>query len=166
MLRLGIALLCSIFTDIFLYDSSIIENIAFSIPKNKIDVKRAKNAAKISHANEFICKTNNGYETIVGDKGIKLSGGQKQRLGLSRAIYSDSEILILDESTSALDFNTEKAVMESIFNAKSNRNLTTITIAHRLSTLRYCDKVVELDNGEIRKVYSNNEFLKRFKNLF
>ena len=152
--------------DVFLYDSSIIENIAFCIPKNKIDFKRAINAAKISHANEFICKTINGYETIIGDKGIKLSGGQKQRLGLSRAIYSDSEILILDESTSALDFKTENLVMESIFNAKSNRNLTTITIAHRLSTLRYCDKVLELDSGEIKKVYDNKEFLNKFQNLF
>ena len=152
--------------DVFLYDSSIIENIAFCIPKNKIDVKRAINAAKIAHANEFICKTNNGYETIVGDKGIKLSGGQKQRLGLSRAIYSNREILILDESTSALDFKTEKLVMESIFNTKTIRNLTTITIAHRLSTLRYCDKVVELDSGEIKKVYNNKEFLKEFQNLF
>ena len=152
--------------DVFLYDSSIIENIAFCIPKNKIDFKRAINAAKISHANEFICKTINGYETIIGDKGVKLSGGQKQRLGLSRAIYSDSEILILDESTSALDFKTENLVMESIFNAKSNRNLTTITIAHRLSTLRYCDKVVELDSGEIKKVYDNKEFLNKFQNLF
>ena len=106
--------------DVFLYDSSIIENIAFCIPKNKIDVKRAINAAKIAHANEFICKTNNGYETIVGDKGIKLSGGQKQRLGLSRAIYSNREILILDESTSSLDFKTEKLVMESIFNTKKS----------------------------------------------
>ena len=152
--------------DVFLYDSSIIENIAFCIPKDKINLKRAINAAKISHAHEFICKTNNGYDTIIGDKGIKLSGGQKQRLGLSRAIYSDSEILILDESTSALDFNTEKSVMESIFNTKSNRNLTTITIAHRLSTLRYCDKVVELDSGEIKKVYDNKEFLNKFQNLF
>ena len=126
--------------DVFLYDSSIIENIAFCIPINKIDLKRAINAAKISHAHEFICKTNNGYETVVGDKGIKLSGGQKQRLGLSRAIYSDSEILILDESTSALDFKTEKSVMDSIFNRKSNRKLTTLMIAHRLFTLRYCDK--------------------------
>ena len=152
--------------DVFLYDSSILENIAFCTPKNKIDVKRAINAAKISHADEFICKTNNGYETIVGDKGIKLSGGQKQRLGLSRAIYSNREILILDESTSALDFNTEKLVMESIFKANSNQNLTTITIAHRLSTLRYCDKVVEIDRGEIKKVYDNKEFIKNFQNLF
>ena len=120
--------------------------------------KRAINAAKMSHANEFICKTNNGYETIVGDKGIKLSGGQKQRLGLSRAIYTNSEILILDESTSALDFKTENLVMESIFNSKSNRNLTTITIAHRLSTLRYCDKIIELDNGEIKKYMTIKNF--------
>ena len=152
--------------DVFLYDSSIIEYIAFCIPKNKIDVKRAINAAKISHSHEFICKTNNGYETIVGDKGIKLSGGQKQRLGLSRAIYSNREILILDESTSSLDFKTEKLVMESIFNTKKNRNLTTITIAHRLSTLRYCDKIVELDSGEIKKFYDNKEFLNKFQNLF
>ena len=152
--------------DVFLYDSSILENIAFCTPKNKIDVKRAINAAKISHADEFICKTNNGYETIVGDKGIKLSGGQKQRLGLSRAIYSNREILILDESTSALDFNTEKLVMEYIFKANYNQNLTTITIAHRLSTLRYSDKVVEIDRGEIKKVYDNKEFIKNFQNLF
>ena len=93
-------------------------------------------------------------------------GGQKQRLGLSRAIYSNREILILDESTSALDFKTEKLVMESIFKANYNQNLTTITIAHRLSTLRYCDKVVELDRGEIKKVYDNKEFLKKYQNLF
>ncbi len=152
--------------DVFLYDSSIIENIAFCVPKNKIDVKKAIKAAEIAQADEFIRKTIYGYETIVGDKGIKLSGGQKQRLGLSRAIYSDSEILILDESTSALDFNTEKSVMKSIFNTKTNKNLTTIMIAHRLSTLRYCDKIVELDEGEIKKVYDNKEFLKKFQNIF
>ena len=152
--------------DIFLYDSSIIENIAFCVPKNKIDINRAIQAAKISHADEFIRKTLNGYDTIVGDKGIKLSGGQKQRLGLSRALYCNSEILILDESTSALDFKTEKSVMESIFNNKSNLNLTTITIAHRLSTLRYCDKIIELNNGEIKEVYNNKSFLKKYQNLF
>jgi len=152
--------------DVFLYDSSIIENIAFCTPKNKIDVKKALEAAKISHADEFIRKTTNGYETIVGDKGIKLSGGQKQRLGLSRAFYSDCDILILDESTSALDFKTEKAVMDSIFNRKSNRKLTTLMIAHRLFTLRYCDRIIELNNGEIKKIYDNKEFLKKYQDLF
>jgi ATP-binding cassette subfamily B protein len=152
--------------DVFLYDSSIIENIAFCTPRNKIDVKKALEAAKISHADEFIRKTTNGYETIVGDKGIKLSGGQKQRLGLSRAFYSDCDILILDESTSALDFKTEKAVMDSIFNRKSNRKLTTLMIAHRLFTLRYCDRIIELNNGEIKKIYDNKEFLKKYQDLF
>ena len=152
--------------DVFLYDSSIIENIAFCTPKNKIDVNRAIEAAKISHADEFIRKTINGYETIVGDKGIKLSGGQKQRLGLSRALYSDCDILILDESTSALDFKTEKSVMDSIFSRKSNQNLTTIMIAHRLFTLRYCDRIIELNNGEIKKIYDNKEFLKKYQDLF
>ena len=152
--------------DIFLYDSSIIENIAFCIPKNKIDEKKAIEAAEISHADEFIRKTTNGYETIVGDKGIKLSGGQKQRLGLSRAFYSDCDILILDESTSALDFKTEKSVMDSIFNRKSNRKLTTLMIAHRLFTLRYCDRIIELNNGEIKKIYDNKEFLEKYQDLF
>ena len=152
--------------EVFLYDSSILENIAFCVPKNEINIKRAISAAKISHAHEFIKKTNDGYKTIVGEKGIKLSGGQKQRIGLARALYSDAEILILDESTSALDFKTEQSVIDSIFNSKTNSNLTTITIAHRLSTLRYCDKIVELSNGEIKKIYGNKEYIEKFKNLF
>ncbi len=152
--------------DIFLYDSSILENIAFCIPKNCIDINRVKQAAKIACADEFIRKTAKGYATIIGDKGVKLSGGQKQRLGLARAIYRNSEILILDESTSALDFKTEKSVIESIFNSESNANLTTITIAHRLSTLRYCDKIIELRNGEIIGLYNNEEYLIKFKKLF
>ena len=123
--------------EVFLYNASILENIAFCIRKEDIDLKRVINAAKIACADEFINKTIHGYKTFVGDKGLKLSGGQKQRIGLARAIYTNSDLLILDESTSALDFKTEKSVIESIFNKNSNPNLTTITIAHRLSTLRY-----------------------------
>ncbi len=152
--------------DVFLYDASILENIAFCVPREKIDIKRVKYAARVACADEFIIKTSKGYESIVGDKGIKLSGGQKQRLGLARAIYRGSEILILDESTSALDFKTEKTVIESIFNTKTNSDLTTITIAHRLSTLRYCDKIIELNNGKIKDTYNNEEYLNKFQNLF
>ena len=147
-------------------DASITENIAFCVPKEDIEFKRVVNAAKIACAHEFISKTINGYETFVGDKGIKLSGGQKQRIGLARAIYSNSELLILDESTSALDFKTEKSVIESIFCKNSNSNLTTITIAHRLSTLRYCDKIIELKDGSINGLYNNKEYIEKFKNLF
>ena len=152
--------------DVFLYDSTILENIAFCVPREIINLSRVRKAAKIACAHEFIEKTERGYKTIVGDKGIKLSGGQKQRIGLARAIYNNSEILILDESTSALDFKTEQKVIESIFKSKANSRLTTITIAHRLSTLRYCDKIVELDNGEIKAVYKNKEYLEKFQNLF
>ena len=152
--------------DVFLYDSSISENIAFCVPREKIDIKKVERAAKIALAHEFITNTNYGYETIVGEKGVKLSGGQKQRIGLARAIYTDSEILILDEATSALDFKTEKSVIESIFNPTTNKKLTTITIAHRLSTLRFCDKIIELNNGMIKNVYNNEEFIMKFQNLF
>tara|TARA_A100001035_G_scaffold274007_1_gene265331 strand:+ start:3527 stop:5323 length:1797 start_codon:yes stop_codon:yes gene_type:complete len=152
--------------DVFLYDSSISENIAFCVPREKIDIKKVERAAKIALAHEFITNTNYGYETIIGEKGVKLSGGQKQRLGLARAIYTDSEILILDEATSALDFKTEKSVIESIFNPTTNKKLTTITIAHRLSTLRFCDKIIELNNGMIKNIYNNEEFIMKFQNLF
>ncbi len=152
--------------DVFLFDSSILENIAFCIDKNKIDFQRVKEAAKIANCHEFISKKTNGYKTFVGEKGVKLSGGQKQRIGLARAIYTNSEILILDESTSALDFKTEKSVIESLSKNKYCSKLTTITIAHRLSTLRYCDKIVELNNGTISAIYNNEEFVNNFKKLF
>ena len=152
--------------DIFLYDASILENIAFCVPKDKIDLQKVEKASRIAYAHEFVSKTIEGYNSIVGDKGVKLSGGQKQRIGLARAIYNDSELLILDESTSALDFKTEKSVIESIFNKNYNPNLTTITIAHRLSTLRYCDKIIELKDGSINEIYNNKEYIAKFKNLF
>ena len=152
--------------EVYLYDASIIENIAFCIPYHEIDMKRIINSAKIACAHEFITKTTHGYKTIIGDKGIKLSGGQKQRIGIARAIYKNSEILIFDESTSSLDLQTEKSVIESIFKSEKNNELTTITIAHRLSTLRYCDKIIELSNGEIKTIYSNEDYLNKFKNMF
>ena len=152
--------------DVFLYDSTILENIAFCVPRNQIDIDRVKKASKIANAHKFIIQTEKGYETIVGEKGIKLSGGQKQRIGLARAIYRNTEILILDESTSALDFKTEKTVIESIFKRSANSQLTTFTIAHRLSTLKNCDKVIELINGSINSIYTNNEFIDKFQNFF
>ena len=152
--------------DVFLYDSTILENIAFCVPRNQIDIDRVKKASKIANAHKFIIQTEKGYETIVGEKGIKLSGGQKQRIGLARAIYRNTEILILDESTSALDFKTEKTVIESIFKRSANSQLTTFTIAHRLSTLKNCDKVIELINGSINSIYTNNEFIDKFQKFF
>ena len=152
--------------DVFLYDASILENIAFCVPKDKINFKKVIKSSKIACAHEFISNTDNGYDTLVGENGIKLSGGQKQRIGIARAIYSNSEILILDESTSALDSRTEKSVIESIFKQNPNKLLTTITIAHRLSTLKFCDKILEIDNGKITNIYNNAQYKQKFKDLF
>ena len=152
--------------EVFLYDSTILENIAFCIPKKDIDIDRAIHAAKAANAHEFIIDSKNGYETFVGERGIKLSGGQKQRIGLARALYTNSELLILDESTSALDFKTEKLVIKSIFKKENYFSPTTIIIAHRLSTLRFCDKVIEIKDGVIKEVYSQNQFIKKFQNFF
>tara|TARA_Y100001978_G_scaffold126059_1_gene112433 strand:- start:1712 stop:3502 length:1791 start_codon:yes stop_codon:yes gene_type:complete len=152
--------------EVFLYDSTILENIAFCIPKKDIDIDRAIHAAKAANAHEFIIDSKNGYETFVGERGIKLSGGQKQRIGLARALYTNSELLILDESTSALDFKTEKLVIKSIFKKENYFSPTTIIIAHRLSTLRVCDKVIEIKDGVIKEVYSQNQFIEKFQNFF
>jgi ABC-type multidrug transport system fused ATPase/permease subunit len=128
--------------NIFLSDSSIFENIAFGIPFNKIDRDRVYYAAKAAVIYDTINELPDGFNTITGERGIKLSGGQKQRIVIARALYKKCSILILDESTSALDNITEEEVMNSLKNL--NPDLTTIIIAHRLSTLNYCDKIIEI----------------------
>ena len=96
---------------------------------------------------DFINNSLDGYDTIVGERGVKLSGGQRQRIGIARALYKDADILVFDEATSALDVSTEKLVMDSI--TSLNKKLTIIIIAHRITTLQNCDKIIEIDNGEI-----------------
>ena len=100
--------------EIHLSDATIIENIAFCIPKETINYKKVIFSAKTAHAHEFISSTINGYKTKIGENGIKLSGGQRQRIGLARAIYRDLDLLILDEATSALDIKTEEKVISSL----------------------------------------------------
>ena len=93
-----------------------------------------------------------GYQTEIGERGIRISGGQRQRIGIARALYHNPKVLILDEATSALDNQTEKAVIDSI--NKASKNITTIMIAHRLGTLKNCDLVVQLEEGIIKNVGS------------
>ena len=105
-------------------------------------------AAKIANIHDFILsELENGYDTKVGDKGVRLSGGQRQRLGIARALYNKPDILILDEATSALDGETEKVVMEAVNNL--GRQMTLIIIAHRLSTLAKADIVYKLEKGRL-----------------
>ncbi len=146
--------------EIFLYDSSIYENIAFNINIEDINKKAIEKSAKLAFAHEFIVERPSKYNSITGEKGVNFSGGQRQRLGIARAIYSDSAVIILDEATNALDQRTEDKVIGSLLKIK---NKTIISIAHRLKTLKNFDKIIELENGTIKKIYSGKELDKKIK---
>jgi len=133
--------------DIFLIDATIMENIAFGVSKDHIDIDRVKKVASLAQIDSYIESTSLGYSAIVGEGGIKLSGGQKQRIGIARALYKSASILFLDEATSALDNKTEKEVIRALETIDSN--LTLIMVAHRLSTLQYCDNIIKLDKGTV-----------------
>ena len=128
--------------DIYLLDDTIAANIAFGIDTQKIDSKALEEAARGAHILDFIRALPEGFNTVVGERGVRLSGGQRQRIGVARALYHAPEILVLDEATSALDHDTEKAVMETITLLKGK--LTIIIIAHRLSTLEHCSRVLRM----------------------
>lgn len=132
---------------IYLADKSIAENIAFGVPKEQIDFSRVRKAAEQAQINTFIETSPEGYNTFVGERGVRLSGGQRQRIGMARALYKQANVIVLDEATSALDTSTERAVMEAVEGL--SRELTVVMIAHRLSTIKRCDRVVRLENGLI-----------------
>jgi len=141
--------------NIFLADISISENIAFGIPKEKIDKSRVAYAAKQAQIDGFIQTLEDGYDTSVGERGVRLSGGQRQRIGIARALYKKASVIVFDEATSALDNETEEAVMNAISNLGSD--LTIIMIAHRLSTIQNCDMIIELKDGNIFRKGKYNE---------
>lgn len=128
---------------VYLFDGTVGENVAFGLAYDKEKIDDCLRKAKIY----AFLNTKEGHNTLVGEGGIMLSGGQKQRIAIARALYTDPEILVLDEATSALDDNTEKQIMNEIYEISGNKTL--IIIAHRLSTLDRCDKIYTLKNGEI-----------------
>lgn len=134
--------------DIFLSDDTIGRNIAFGIPDELIDFAQVREAARLAALDEFIGQSlPKGYETVIGERGVRLSGGQRQRIGLARALYTNPAVLVLDEATSSLDGETETSVLDAVKNASKDR--TIIMIAHRLSTVRDCDVIYLIDQGRI-----------------
>jgi len=143
---------------IYLSDDTILNNIAFGIPDEKIDRKTVEHVARISNLHDFIIsELPNGYETIVGERGIRLSGGERQRVGIARALYHDPEVLVLDEATSSLDGITESAVLEAVNNIAKLK--TVIIIAHRLTTVKDCDIIYLIDKGKITAQGTYNELM-------
>ena len=133
---------------IFLIDDTIIKNIAFGVPDDKIDMEAVKNAALIANLSDFIENNlEDGFKTVVGERGVRLSGGQRQRIGIARAVYHNPSVLIMDEATSALDSLTENAIMDAINNLSHRK--TIIMIAHRLTTVKECDEIFIMDSGTI-----------------
>lgn len=132
---------------IFLIDDTVAANIAFGVESNLVDQAAVERAAKMACIHEVIQALPQGYQTVVGEQGLRLSGGQRQRIGIARALYKDPELLILDEATSALDGATEAEVHEAVLNTARTR--TVIVIAHRLASLLDCDQILVLDNGRV-----------------
>ncbi|MBS8238962.1 ABC transporter ATP-binding protein [Marinobacter lipolyticus] len=133
---------------IFLTDNTVAGNIAFGIEETDIDQAAVEKAARIANLHDFIMsELPEGYQTRIGEKGVRLSGGQRQRIGIARALYHDPGVLILDEATSALDNLTERAVMDAV--NRLSKKKTIILIAHRLSTVQACDEIVLMEAGRI-----------------
>jgi subfamily B ATP-binding cassette protein MsbA len=158
--RLGIVL-----QDNFLFDGTILENIRFAKPD--ATEAQVREAARIAHCDEFALRFDLGYQTIVGERGVKLSGGQRQRVAIARAILADPAILILDEATSSLDSESEGMIQEGLGKLRAGR--TTFVIAHRLSTIMSADQILVLEAGEIAERGTHDELLKlggRYRALY
>lgn len=133
---------------IFLTDDSVAANIALGVAPEDINRQAVEQACRIANLHDFVTRElPEGYDTPVGERGIRLSGGQRQRIGIARALYHDPELLIFDEATSALDSVTEQAVMDAVYNLGHKK--TIVMIAHRLSTVRECDRIHLLERGRI-----------------
>lgn len=133
--------------EIFLTDSSVAENVALGLMPQEIDHDRVRHAAQIAQIDNFVmAELPHGYDTVVGERGVKLSGGQRQRIGIARALYHDADLIVFDEATSALDNLTEQEVMDAVEALPGDK--TILMIAHRLSTVQACDKICVMDSGK------------------
>ena len=142
--------------DVVLFNDTVAHNIAYGSMRDA-DMEQIKRAAESAYADEFIAELRQGYQTVVGERGLMLSGGQRQRIAIARALLADAPILILDEATSALDTESERFIQSSLDELMKNR--TTLVIAHRLSTIENADKIVVLDDGKIVETGTHQQLL-------
>ena len=142
--------------DVFLFDGTVADNIGYgdlAAPLHQVQA-----AAVIANADEFIQKLPQGYDTLIGERGVKLSGGQRQRLAIARAVLADPKILILDEATSNLDSESERLIQKSLVELMKSR--PNFVIAHRLSTIRHADRIIVIDDGQIAEQGSHTDLMK------
>jgi subfamily B ATP-binding cassette protein MsbA len=143
--------------DSTLFNRSIKSNIAYA--DEHADIEEVEEAAESAHAHGFVTGMQKGYDSIIGERGVRLSGGQRQRIALARALLAKGSLLVLDESTSQLDSESEKAIREAVKNLKGR--VTQIIIAHRLSTVLHSDKILVMDKGELVAIGTHKELLKK-----
>lgn len=141
--------------DVFLFSDTIRQNIKLG-NRNSMPDERVKSAVAAAHASEFVDKLGEGYDTVIGERGVGLSGGQKQRLSIARALAKNAQILILDDSTSALDMETEYEIQQNLSQMK---NMSKIIIAHRISSVRHADEIIILDHGRIAERGTHEELM-------
>jgi ATP-binding cassette subfamily B protein/subfamily B ATP-binding cassette protein MsbA len=141
--------------DVFLFDGTVAENIGYSSRSaTRGDIERA---ARVANAHDFITALDNGYDTVIGERGVRLSGGERQRLAIARAVLADPRILILDEATSNLDSDNERLIQQALHTLLRGR--TTFVIAHRLSTIAHADLIVVLENGRVIETGTHAELI-------
>jgi len=157
--------LASVLQENFLFDGTITDNVGYARPG--ATKEEIKNACRVAHCDEFISKFPQGYDTVVGERGIKLSGGQRQRVSIARAILASPRVLILDEATSSLDSESEQMIQDGLRQLRTGR--TTFVIAHRLSTIRSADQILVLEKGEVVERGTHAELLTlngRYRQLY